>query len=65
MTATLGGDDPHHDLGADEKDRIEAELRREALALLRLGDHRELKRRLARANEISRPKSKRAHRGRD
>jgi hypothetical protein len=61
MSSTIGGDDPeHHDLSAEEKDRLERRLRDEARLLQRQGDQRERRRRLDRAVEISRRKAKRA-----
>jgi hypothetical protein len=57
----MGGDDPLHDLPADEKDRIERQLRDEGRKLRRDRKPREAKRQFDRANEISRDKSKRAH----
>jgi len=65
MPSTLGGDDPDHDLPPTEKDRLEAVLRKEGRDLRRRGRPREAKRKNDRANEISRRKSKRGHRGTD
>jgi hypothetical protein len=62
---TLGGDDPKHDLPAEEKDAFEAKLRAEARALRRKRKTKDANKKDARANEISRKKSKRAHRGAD
>jgi hypothetical protein len=62
---TLGGDDPKHDLPAKEKDALEAALRTEARAMRRKMKHKEANKKIARANEISRQKSKRAHKGTD
>ena len=61
MTATLGGDDPLHDLPPDDKDQVERRLRDEGKRFRRLGKPKEAKKRYDRANEISREKSKRAH----
>ena len=61
MTSTLGGDDPLHDLPGHVKDRLEKELRREARELLSREYQKERNTLLNRANEISRAKSKRAH----
>ena len=58
---TLSGDDPGHDLPKDEKDRLERELRAEAEADRRVGKHRDRRRKLNRALNISRPPSRRAH----
>jgi hypothetical protein len=55
--STIGGDDPEHDLPLEEKNRREEELYREAVRLLSDGRHKERKKRLARAQEISRRKS--------
>ena len=63
MTSTLGGDTPVHDLDDDEKDRLEKELRQKARQ--KNTKPKERNRLINRANEISRPKSKRAHQGRD
>ena len=63
MTSTLGGDDPLHDLGDNEKDKQEKELRKKARA--KGTKPKERNRLLNRANEISRPKSKRAHQSQD
>jgi hypothetical protein len=65
MTSTIGGDDPDHDLPAGEKDRLEAKLRGESRELRRHGKPKEAIRKIDRANEISRRKSKRGHRGTD
>jgi hypothetical protein len=60
MTSTLGGDDPLHDLPEDEKNRLEEKMRKEARE--KYGNKpKERNRRMNRANEISRKKSKRAH----
>lgn len=61
MSSTLGGDDPKHDLTAEEKDRLEQELRAQGRAALREGRSKDRKKLDARAVEISRDKSKRAH----
>jgi hypothetical protein len=65
MTSTIGGDDPSHDLSPAEKDRLEKELRDKARRLLGVKNNKERNPKLNRANEISRPKAKRAHRGAD
>ncbi len=65
MPSSLGGSDPLHDLGPDEIDRVEKKLREEADALLRKKKMKDRKKKLNRAREISREKSKRAHRGTD
>jgi len=65
MTASLGGDDPGHDLEPAEKDRVEKRLREEARQLLGGKNRKERNRKLNRANEISRRKSTRAHHGAD
>ena len=61
MSSTLGGSDPGHDLTDEQKNREEARLREEARGLLGGKNARERRRKLSRANEISRDKSKRAH----
>jgi hypothetical protein len=61
MTSDLDGDDPEYDLSAGEKDRLEAQLRMSAREQLKSGKHKERRRTLARAVEISRRKSRRAH----
>lgn len=61
MASTLGGDDPKHDLTPQQKDAFEAELRAKARQALRDSRPRDRKRFDARAVEISRDKSKRAH----
>ena len=58
---TLGGDDPAHDLTGDEKDKVERKLREEARKL-RYTNRRLARQKEARAREISRRKSRRAHR---
>jgi hypothetical protein len=60
MASTIGGDDPNHDLSADEKDKIERELRDEGRKLRRRGKPKEAKKNYDRAVEISRDKSKTA-----
>jgi hypothetical protein len=65
MAATLGGDDPSHDLTPDEKDQEERRLREAARKLLDGRDKRERTKKLNRANEISRTKARRAHQGAD
>jgi len=61
MTSDLDGDDSEYDLDAQDKDRLEAQLRKIARELLKNGKHRERRKALARAVEISRRKSRRAH----
>ena len=58
MASTIGGDDPNHDLSADEKDKRERKLREEGKQLRRRGKPKEAKRKYDRATEISRDKSK-------
>jgi hypothetical protein len=65
MASTIGGDDADHGLDAEKKDKEERKLREEALELLRRGKKKERTKKLNRANEISRKKSKRAHKGTD
>lgn len=66
MTATPKGDDPaFRDLSSNEKDHLEKRLRGEARNLLEGRNRKERNRKLQRANEISRKKSKKAHQGRD
>jgi len=60
MTSTLGGDDPEHDLPPEEKDRREKALRLEGRHLRKEGKPKDARRKLDRATEISRPKSKSA-----
>lgn len=62
--AELGGQDPSYDLSESEKNTLEAKLREEARSLASQ-DPRQRKKKLSRAIEISREKSKRAHQGRD
>jgi hypothetical protein len=60
------GDDPgFRDLSPEEKDLVEKRLREEARKLLGLGDRKQPNKKLNRANEISRKKSKKAHQGQD
>ena len=61
MTSTLGGDDEAHDFSPDEKDKVEKKLRKEGEDLRKKGKPKERQKRIDRANEISRQKSKRAH----
>jgi hypothetical protein len=65
MTSTLGGNDPSHDLSPETKDQIEKRLREEARKLLGEKGKKERNKKLNRANEISRAKSRRAHQGTD
>lgn len=65
MHAKLGGDDPLHDLPPAEKDKMESRLKEEARNLLGKENLRERKRKMNRANEISRRKARRARRGAD
>jgi len=65
MASSLGGDDPSHDLSAEQKEREEKRLRAEARKLLASKDKRERNKKLNRANEISRNKARRAHQGAD
>lgn len=65
MTSTLGGNDPGHDLSPEDKDREERRLRAEARRLLGAANKKERNRKLNRAIEISRQKSRKAHRGTD
>jgi hypothetical protein len=65
MTSTLGGDDPSHDLSDSLKDAEEKKLREEARKLLGGKNKKERNKKLNRANEISRKKAKRAHKGTD
>jgi hypothetical protein len=60
MTSTIGGNDPDHDLPAEEKDRREKELREEGKQLRRRKKPKEAKKKFDRATEISREKSKTA-----
>ena len=60
MASTIGGDDPNHDLSADEKDKRERNLRRDGKQLRRRGKPKEAKKNYDRATEISRDKSKTA-----
>jgi hypothetical protein len=61
MTSDLDGDDPEYDLEVEEKNALEAALRERALEFLRNGKTKERRKALARAVEISRRKSRRAH----
>jgi hypothetical protein len=60
MSSTLGGDDPQHDLPPEKKDQQEKRLRKEGRKLQGQGKPREAKKKLDRANEISRATSKKA-----
>jgi len=60
MSSTIGGEDINHDLSANEKDKLEKELRTEARKLMSNGKKKKRKSLLNQANEISRRKSKRA-----
>ncbi|MEZ4524587.1 MAG: hypothetical protein R2941_01525 [Desulfobacterales bacterium] len=60
MSSTIGGEDSNHDLSADEKDRLEKQLRTEARKLMLTEKIKKRKTLLNQANEISRRKSKRA-----
>lgn len=59
------GDDPAYDLADDVKNRLEPELRAQAREALREGRPKDRSRLNARADEISKPKSRRGHQGRD
>ena len=62
----MSGDDPaFRDLSDEEKDELERKLREEARKLLGGRNRKQRNRKLNRANEISRRKSKRAHKGTD
>jgi hypothetical protein len=61
MPSTLDGDDPAHDFSPEEKDKLEKLLCEEARHLLGGQNRRERNKKLNRANEISREKSRRAH----
>jgi hypothetical protein len=61
MTSTMSGDDPAYDLSPEEKDKLERSLREEARKLLGGKNRKERNKRINRANEISRKKSKSAH----
>jgi hypothetical protein len=62
----MKGDDPaFRDLNDDEKDHLEKKLRGEARKLVDGRHRKERNRKLNRANEISRRKSKRSHKGTD
>jgi hypothetical protein len=61
VTSTLGGSDPYYGLPPERIDREERKLREQARKLLSSADKRERQRKLDRANEISRRKSKRSH----
>jgi hypothetical protein len=58
--SNLGGDDPDHDLTAEEKDRLERQLRKQARELLARGQAKQSKKLLNRARNISRRPSKRS-----
>lgn len=59
------GDDPAYDLADDVKNRLEPELRAQARAAFREGRPKDKTRLNARADELSKPKSRRGHQGRD
>ncbi len=61
MNSTIGGDDPLHDYTTAEKDKEEKDLRKEADDLRKQKKQKECRKKKDRANEISRRKSKRAH----
>jgi len=61
MASTIGGADPHHALPSAIIEREERRLRAEARKLLGARLKKERQKKLDRANEISRRKSKRAH----
>lgn len=61
MNSTLGGDDPDHDLSNEEKDELEKELRELARDALKRKKPKDRQKFNARAVEVSRAKSKRAH----
>jgi hypothetical protein len=65
MPSSLGGSDPYYDLSPEQKDREEKRLREEARGLLGGKNKKERTKKLNRANEISRTKSKRSHQGTD
>ncbi len=65
MASDLGGDDPDHDLDPREKDKLERELRKKAREMRGGGQAKERAKLLARAVEISRRKSKKAHKDGD
>lgn len=60
MSSTIGGNDPDHDLSDAEKNRREPELRKQAREAMKKKQKKVRDKLLARANEISRAKSKRA-----
>jgi len=60
MSSTIGGEDLHHDLSTDKKDKLEKDLRAEARKLILKGKKKRRKSLLNQASEISRRKSKRA-----
>jgi hypothetical protein len=61
MVSTIGGSDPHHGLPSPIIEREEKRLRADARKLLMAAQKKERQKKLDRANEISRKKSKRAH----
>lgn len=61
----MSGDDPAHDFDDQQKNAFEAELRARGRELLANGETKQANRQNARAIQISRRKSKRAHQGRD
>jgi hypothetical protein len=65
MSSVRKGDDPAFDLPPAEIDALEARIREEARNLLGAANRRRRNKKLNRANEISRKKSKRAHKGTD
>lgn len=56
----LSGSDPGHELSADEKDRLERELRAAARDDLKRGKAKDANRKTARATNISRRPSRKA-----
>ena len=66
MTSSRKGDNPaFRDLSEEEKDQLERQLREEARKLLGGSNRKVRNRKLNRANEISRKKSKKAHQDQD
>ena len=65
MGMKIAGDDPEYDLADEDKDRLEKKLRQDSRELRRQRKSKDAQRKINRANEISRRKSKRAHKGVD
>lgn len=59
------GNDPAHDLSKEEKDALEAQLRKEIVAHVAARERREASKKKRRCGEVSVSKSRRGHQGRE